>query len=557
MLLLAWVGLALAACLAYLTSGPEGLGLAPALGLSLATLALGGALGLAARHRWRDRPRLEAAEARWARGDHPYEILVALTAPAWPFGEFGYRFHLLASTLHLALGQRERAWLAARDAQLARLPLWKRCLVAPSLRQVPGLPGPRRLAWGAWLLRRVPAMGRLHHLQGILLLRVPESQALVQAWAHFEAALPLSWDDPLLLEDLLLAGLQHGREDLAERALAVLLTRHGDPRLPWDRAAAAMHLLRASRYPEALALVQHLPPERRSDPLLWLAESVSRRQLGDREGAWRVIETALAHRPTSFRLWMERYHIALELQREAEALDTLEKAWLTLPPEPEGASLRQEWYLRRAEFAFWWEDQPARARELLEQVPPDLQGGHHPPLLLQVRVAEGAYEPAYAELVELLKSKPHDGELLLLQADCLAGMEAWEALAPFLDGLPDPCRDQAAFWHLRGLCAAHLDDPHAARLHLERAARMEPRSLRHLLDAGHACAELGDWDRAEGHWRQALQVDPRSEEALLHLAEARRGLQDLEGARRYLRECLLHHPESLDAQTHLAELEAN
>lgn len=556
-LLLAWVGLALGACLVFLTSGPNPLGLAPALGITGTTLALGGGLGLVARTRWRDHPNLVAAEARWAQGDHPYNVLVNLGEPAWPYGEFGYRHRLLTSTLYLALGRREQAWLAARDAQLARLPLWKRCLVAPSLRQVPGLPSPRRLAWGDWLLRRAPAMGRLRHLQGILLLRVADPQALEQAWAHFEAALPLSWDDPLLLEDLMLAGLQHGREDLAEQALAVLMTRHGDPRLPWDRAAAAMHLLRASRYPEALALVQHLPPDRRTEPLHWLAETVSRRQLGDREGAWQAVETALAHLPTAFRLWMERYHIALELHREADALETLDKAWLTLPPEPEGESLRHEWYLRRAEFAFWWEGQPAHARQLLDRVPPDRQGGHHPPLRLQVQVAEGEYEPAYAELVDLLTSNPDDVDLLLLQADCLAGMDAWEALRPFLDGLPEPCREQAAFWHLRGLCAAHLEDPHAARVDLERAARMDPRSLRHLLDAGHACAELGDWDRAEGHWRQALQVDPRSEEALLHLAEARRGLQDLDGARRYLRECLLHHPDSPDAQTHLAELESN
>ena len=86
---------------------------------------------------------------------------------------------------------------------------------------------------------------------------------------------------------------------------------------------------------------------------------------------------------------------------------------------------------------------------------------------------------------------------------------------------------------------------------------MDPHQLRHLLDAGHACAELGEWERAESHWRQALQVDSQSEEALIQLADARRELQDIEGSRRYLRECLLHHPESRDAQARLAELEAN
>jgi Tfp pilus assembly protein PilF len=148
-------------------------------------------------------------------------------------------------------------------------------------------------------------------------------------------------------------------------------------------------------------------------------------------------------------------------------------------------------------------------------------------------------------------------DLLLLQADCLAGMEAWEALLPYLDGLGEACRERPAFWHLRGLGHANHGEHLTARMDLERAVRMDPRELRYLLDAGHACSELGDWDRAEGHWRQALQMEPQAEEPLIHLAEARRELQDLDGARRYLRECLLHHPDSQDAQTRLAELEAN
>jgi Flp pilus assembly protein TadD len=126
-----------------------------------------------------------------------------------------------------------------------------------------------------------------------------------------------------------------------------------------------------------------------------------------------------------------------------------------------------------------------------------------------------------------------------------------------LNGLGGACREQADFWHLRGLARANLGDHVPARLDLERAVRMDPRNLRYLLDAGHGCAELGDWDRAESHWRQALQVDGQSEEALIHLAEARRELEDLDGARRYLRECLLHHPDSADAQSRPAELEAN
>jgi tetratricopeptide (TPR) repeat protein len=543
--------------MALLTAPPEGLSPPLALALIVGTMALGAWIGLSARARWIDQPRLHRAERCWAQGDHPYDVLRILGTASWKRGELAYRILHLKSLLHLSLGHRDRAWLEALEAQLARLPLWKRILASRAFRKVPGAPAARELAWVARIVALAPHMGRLRHLQGILLLRVAEPAALHQAWLHFEEALPLSWDDPLILEDLMLAGLQHGREDVAETALAVLMSRHGDPRLPWDRATAGMHLLRNGRHVEALALVQGLPPERRTQPLHWLAETVSRRQLGDREGAWRVIETAVGHLPGAFRLWMERYQIALELHRDEEALATLEQAWHTIPEGEEGESIRQEWHLRRAEFAFWWEDRPALARELLERVPPDQQGDHHPPLRLQVLVAEGGYEAAYAEVQALLKAQAGDVDLLLLQADCLAGMGAWKALLPYLDGLGEACRERPVFWHLRGLARANLGDPLPARMDLERAVRMDPHGLRFLLDAGHACAELGDWDRAEGHWRQALQVDPQAEEALIHLAEARRELEDLDGARRYLRECLMHHPESVDAQTRLAELEAN
>jgi tetratricopeptide (TPR) repeat protein len=254
---------------------------------------------------------------------------------------------------------------------------------------------------------------------------------------------------------------------------------------------------------------------------------------------------------------MERYQIALDLERDDEALQSLERAWMAIPGGDDGEGLRQEWHLRRAEYAFWWEDRTAFAKELLDRVPADQQGDHHPPLRLQIQVAEGQFEAAYAEVQTLLKEAPEDIDLLLLQADCLAGMEAWEALVPYLEGLGEGCRERPSFWHLRGLARANLGEHLAARLDLERAARLDPQVPRYLLDAGHACAELGDWDRAEGHWRQVLQVDPQAEEALIQLAEARRELQDLDGARRYLRECLLHHPDSRDAQTRLAELEAN
>lgn len=520
-------------------------------------LLLGAWLGWAFRQAWTYPALLGRAETLWATGAPASLVAEGLARASLATGELGYRIHLLRAMAHLSLGYQDRAWLDSLQAQLARLPAWKRLLVGLAFRKVPDTPSPRRLAWGERLIRLAPRMARLRHLQGILWLRSGSAEAMPAAWRHFAEALPLAWDDPLVLEDLLLAGLQHGQEGLAEVALAVLMTRHGDPRLPWDRGAAGLFLLRNERYVEALALVQGLPPERRTQPLLWLCESVARRQLGDREGAWRVAEAAVQQLPEAFRLWMERYQIALDRHCDDVALQSLDQAWQTIPGGPEGDSLRQEWRLRRAEFALWWEDQPDFAQELLAAVPVDQQGGHQPPLRLQILVAQGSYETAYQEVVQLLAGEPADVDLLLLQADCLAGMEAWEALLPYLNGLGEDCRERPEFWHLRGLAQAHLGEPTPARLDLERAVRMDPRSLRYLLDAGHGCAELGDWDRAEGHWRQALQLDPQAEEALIHLAEARQGLDDLEGARRYLRECLLHHPDSQDAQTRLAELEAN
>ncbi len=520
-------------------------------------LLLGAWLGWSIRQVWIYPGLLARAEDRWAASAPASEVAELLGRAPLARGELGYRIHLLAGLAHASLGYKDRAWLDLLEAQLVRQSWWKYWLLSRAFRPSSGTPTARRLAWGEWLIRLAPRMGRLRHLQGILLLRDAGPEALHLAWEHFEAALPLSWDDPLVLEDLLLAGLQHGREDMVQQALAVLSTRHGDARNPWDRGAAGMYLLRKGRPAEALALVQGLPPNRRDHPALWLVETVSRRHLGDRDGAWRVIEAALAEQPNSFRLWLERYQIALELQQNREARRSLDMAWPTLPTGAEGVALLEEWHLRRAEFAFWWEDDPAFARELLASVPPDSQGDHHPPLRLQVQVAEGHFEAAYAEVVSLLQGSPADPDLLLLQAECLLGMDAWEALLPFLEGLGETCRERPSFWHLRGLAHANLNEGLPARLDLERAVRMDPQTLRYLLDAGHACAELGDWDRAETHWRKALQLEPQEEETLIHLAEARRELEDLEGARRYLRECLLHHPDSLEAQTHLAELEAN
>ncbi|HEX9081660.1 MAG TPA: hypothetical protein VF768_05230 [Holophagaceae bacterium] len=527
---------------------------------ALITLVLGLLLGTWLRHVLTElwaRPRLQRAEAAWTSGAEAQVILGLLPDRVRVPGELGHRIAWLKGLALWSEGRKDHAWMAFLQAQMHRAPLWLRPALARFFVSVPGRPSDRRLAWGDRLIRWVPHMARLRHLQGILLLRRASDAFLPRAWQRFSEALPLATDDPMLLEDLLLAGLHHGQESLAESALRLLQDRYGDPRLPWDRSAPAFFLLRQERWPEALALVTALAPEQRNLPMHWLAEIAARRKLGDRDGAWKAVEAGLARLPGAFRLWMERYQVALERREDDDALQSLERAWGLIPEGPEGETLRQEWRLRRAEFAFWWEDDPESAWNLLNQVPPELQEGHHPPLALQIQVARGDFEAAYQDVTARLASAPDDLELLFLQAECLAGLEAWEALVPFLNGLGEQARARATYWHLHGLALANLGEPLPARLDLERAARMDPYDLRFLLDAGHACAELGEWDRAEHHWREALQVDGRSEEALLQLAEARREFQDLDGCRRYLRECLLHHPESAEAQARLAELEAN
>jgi tetratricopeptide (TPR) repeat protein len=502
------------------------------------------------RQRFITLPRLKKAEAAWAAGTPASEVLDLI--PVAGGGELGRQVHLLRGRACAALGYRDGAWAAFREADLARTAWPLRALIRPLFRSLPETPSAFRMRAASLLSRLAPRSARLHHLIGLLHLRREER---IAAWKRFESALPFSSEDPLLLDDLMRAGFSLDHEALGERALSLLMARHGDPRVLWDRPAALHFLLKRGRMLDALALARPVPPELRSHPLHWLGESVPLRALGNAEASWNALDAGLQRLPRAFPLWMERSKLALDLQRDDEALAALEQAEQCLPADSEGP--RQEWALRRAEAAWWIEGDAEAAWQLLEGLPDPLQGDQHPPLRLQLLAALGRHEEVLSEVRARLVEKPKDPALLLLQADCMAGMESWPELLPFLDGLPLRCREQAAYWHLRGLALAHLNDHLGARMELERAARMEPGRIRHLLDAGHACAELGEWSRAEAHWRQALELEPDSEEALIQLSDARRELHDMEGSRRYLRECLVHYPDSADAQDRLAELETN
>lgn len=533
--------------------------------------------GLAALLRPAAAQRLRTAELGWASGWTPERLLAFLARTPRPGGERGYRLALLEGRALLAAGRRDEAWQAFQEAQLLRQPLATRPALRRFLRAFPPQPSEALLARGEALVRRHPDLARLRHHLALLLLREPTPEREARAWEHRVAAVPAAAEDPLLLEALMEAALQERRgadtppvrlgsqglpPQLAyvfEESLALLLHRHGDPRLGWDRCHAALHLLRQQKFHEVLLLARGLPPPRRPQ-MLWEAELVALRALGDARGAWAAATEALEHAPRSFRLWMERFHAAMALQATGQALEALDLARRLLPETPGPGSPDEaqlhEWRFRRAEVAHLVEGNPEAAWELLQELPPGAVGDRHPPLRLQVLTALGRHEEAFAGLAPLLERQPEDPELLLLQGECMAGLEAWEALPAFLDRMPVALRQRPAWWHLRGLAHAHLGEGLPAREALEQAARMESGNLRMVLDAGHACMDLGEYARAEQHWRQALHLEVTDAEALVQLAETRQMLQDPDGARRYLRECLLHHPESAEAQAALAALEA-
>ncbi|MBI4911381.1 MAG: tetratricopeptide repeat protein [Acidobacteria bacterium] len=536
------------------TEPPFGLGLGSALIAGALVVGIAGWLGWGFRQVWLYPPLLQRAEALWARGGPPEAVEALLLDAVLARGELGFRIHILRGHALLAQDRRDPAWRAYLQGELARLPWVLELLVAPAFRIRAQDVGPRDLRRCERLHRLAPRMSRLCHLRAVFHLQDPAQASQDRAWRLLSEALPQGAHNPLLLEDVMLAGLGRRDESLWQPALALLGSLHLDPRLPWDRCEPAAALLAASRPAETLALIQSLAPAQREELRPMELEAGARRMLGDLEGADAVIEEGLRRHPGSFRLWMESHLLAVEDRAYEDARSDLEEARRARDPE----SLEQgwEWELRAAEFAWWVDGDAERAHRHLALVPPERRGEALPPLELHLQVARGEHDAAFAVLRDLLKDHPAHLGLLLLQAECLAGMQAWESLLPFLEQMEGEARERAEYWHLRGLCLAHHERPQEARDDLERAARMDPGDLRLVLDAGHACAELGEWERSEFHWRQALHLDGACEEALVELAESRRSLHDEKGALRLLRECLLLHPESAEAQARLAELEA-
>lgn len=556
-------------------TGAEGLGWSPGLAMTVAFLSgLGGAwLGWAVRQAWIYPPRLRRAEALWSAGGYASDVVDQLAKIHWAVGEVGYRTWLLRSKANLALGFRDLAWAESEEAHLSQVPFWLRPFFRGYLRSL-GRRSRRSLDRSSrFWLGCLPDNPSLKWGLAIHYLRLQGTDARERAWELLLSALPYAGEDTILLEDLMLAllgrieehepaGGELGRQErdpeiraAFERVLDVLLHHHGGPRTGWDRVPPAVHLLRVGRYDEALSVCRTLPPDRRPEPI-WAAMLAAYKGLGDLDAAWRASTQALAHQPESFRLWMMREDVALETHQNAEALDALAKSAHLFKDGGPVDALR-EWHTRRAEFAYWIEEDTEEAAKHLDFLPTGQDREGRAPLRLLVLLDLERYEDVHHEVTPLLAERPDDPELQLVQAESLAGMGAWESLQEQLETASEATRQRSAFWHLRGLCRCHLDDLLGAREDLERSAQMEPDNVRYVLDAGHACADLGEWERSEYHWRQVLRRDERNEEALTQLAEARRTLHDAEGAKRLLRECLLHHPDCTSAQGMLAELEAN
>jgi tetratricopeptide (TPR) repeat protein len=180
-----------------------------------------------------------------------------------------------------------------------------------------------------------------------------------------------------------------------------------------------------------------------------------------------------------------------------------------------------------------------------------------PRLKAHILLSKKSFEEAYKKISELLTAHPKDAELQIMQAEAMAGMDAWEAVLPHLDSMSDNARTRADYWHLKGLTNKYLGNPGQSREDLERAAWMESFNLRYMIDAGYACIELGEYERGEQHWRMALKLDPFNREALVRLAESREIHHDIPAAKSLLRECLIHHPDFQTAQEMLLRLDTN
>jgi len=509
---------------------------------------------------------LMRADLMWASGSPVAEVMAAAKPLTNAAGEVGYRGRMLSSWAYFAGGQRNLAVKEAASAHLSRKPWWIRWLVRSC---------DKLMAFG-WHWPEKALYAFAPNLPYVCWLRVEsetaekgnDSEPLI--WELLLDCIPHASDDPMFLEACMTRALNRlvsnqskggaplsGPEAraLLERSMTMLIRRHNDPRLPWDRGALADYLLRERRYLSVLSLCGSISPAFRSVDLC-LVEARTWGILGDINSAWAAIDTAVQVHPTSHELWMESYKIAMARKDSSAARRSLEQALKYFGKQSFGP-VRWEYGLARAEFLFWVEKKTDAAWVCLAAVPEKFIMSRRPKLKAHILLSKKSFEEAYKKISELLTEYPEDTELQIMQAEAMAGMDAWEALLPHLDSLGDDARERADYWRIRGLANRHLRNIGQSREDIERAAWMEPFTLRYVIDAGYACVELGEYERAEQHWRRALRLDPFNKEALVRLAESREIHHDITAAKSLLRECLLHHPDFQTAQEMLLRLDTN
>ncbi|MDR0498340.1 MAG: hypothetical protein LBH03_01235 [Holophagales bacterium] len=509
---------------------------------------------------------LRRVDIMWASGAPVAEVLAVSRPLIVGVGEVGYRGRILRAWAYFACGQRDLAVTEAVSAHLARQSWHIRWLVH----------GCYRLRAFGWLWPETALIALAPNLPHVCWLRTEKA-----ASAKDDASEPLIWelllecvpcasDDPLFLDACMTRALNRltfnqtkrstpvsGPEAraLLERSMTLLMHRHSDPRLPWDRCALANYLLRERRHASVLALCGGLPPAFRSVDL-WLVESRTWGELGDIDSAWAAIDAAVRVHPDSHKLWMEYYQIAMARKDGIAARKSLEQAHKYIGKQTFGPD-RWEYEMARAEYLFWVEGKSDAAWVRLAAVPEKFLKNRRPRLKAQILLSKASFEEAYKKISDLLTAQPDDTELQIMQAEAMAGMDAWEALLPHLDSMGDNARGRADYWRLKGLTNKHLGSLGQSREDIERAAWMEPFNLRYVIDAGYACVELGEHTRGEQHWRRALKLDSFNREALVRLAESREIHHDIPAAKALLRECLTHHPDFQAAQEMLLRLDTN
>jgi tetratricopeptide (TPR) repeat protein len=524
------------------------------------------ALALYARQAWILFPILKRAELLWSSGAPVAEVLAMSSPLALATGEIGYRGKMLRSWAFFAARQRHLAAIEALSAHLARKPLWVRWAAKVCEYLIK-----HNWHWPEKILVAIaPDLPNVCAMRVERAIKAKGKQSDLLSWRLMIDFLPSAAGDPLFLEMCMKRALERLAQNqsskrvplsgpearaLLERSMELLVRRHSDPRLPWDRIMLADYLLREGRRTMVLALCEGLPPAYRPEDL-WLIQARTYGQLGDLGSAWRTIDAAVNVHPASYPLWMEAYRIAMAQKDGATARRALDQASKFIGkqgPPP----VRWEYELARSEYFFWVEGKTDAAWSHLSEVPKVYLENNRPRLSAQMLLSKREYTEAYSRISDLLASQPNDTDLQLMQSEDMAGMDALEALLPHLDTLRDDARERAAYWYLRGLANKKLANHAQGREDLERAAWMESHNLRYVLSAGYACVELDEYERSEQHWRRALKIEPHNKEALLRLAASREICHDFATAKSLLRECLLYHPEYLPAQDMLSRLDAN